>query len=94
MPPRRDERRLVDGNEKAKRSPAAKTSLNANLRAWLPIIIALGTLIAWAAQTDSAQNVKIEHLQIDVASLSAALPKIQESLTRIETRLDIEQEND
>lgn len=67
---------------------------NTNLWAWLPIIIALGSVIAWAAQTDSAQNVKIERLQQDASAFSAALPKIQESLTRIETRLNIEDDHE
>lgn len=68
-------------------SPPTKS--NGSLLAWLPIILALAGVIAWAAKTDSAQDVKIEHLEIETTALRLVLPKIQESLTRIETTLEI-----
>ena len=64
------------------------TKPNGSLWAWLPIFLALASVIAWAAQTDSAQNVKIERLEIESTAMRDALPAIQESLTRIETTLE------
>ena len=57
----------------------------ANAAAWLPIILAFGGIIAWGAQT----NNKVERLETDMAAVANALPEIQESLTRIETVLEI-----
>ena len=68
--------------------PTCKTH-NKNLLAWIPIIIMLGGIIAWAAQTDSAQNVKIDRLEIESASVWKLLPEMQEQLTRIITILEI-----
>lgn len=62
-------------------SPAKK----AGLSSWLPIILAFGGIIAWGAQT----NNKVERLEKDMSTVATALPKIQESLTRIETVLQI-----
>ncbi|MCH8854549.1 MAG: hypothetical protein IID41_18130 [Planctomycetes bacterium] len=65
------------------------TKPNGSLWAWLPIFLALASVIAWAAQTDSAQNVKIERLEIESASMWKLLPEMQEQLTRIITILEI-----
>ena len=65
------------------------TKPNGSLWAWLPIFLALASVIAWAAQTDSAQNVKIDRLEIESASVWKLLPEMQEQLTRIITILEI-----
>ena len=65
--------------------PTVKPNGRTNVLAWIPIIIALVSVAAWAGSNSS----KVERLEVDVSDMQKLLPEMQKSQTRIEVKLDM-----
>lgn len=65
--------------------PTIKPNGRTNVLAWIPIILVLGSVAAWAGSNSS----KVDRLEDDVSDMQKLLPEMQQSQTRIEVKLDM-----